>query len=97
MHHLLALIATVLAITAAGVSMRAPAWPTAFIAPAPAPGCIGRSILDIQPFHAGQRLAHATTAVVLRDGRLRAVWYDGPNELNTRVKLWRIVSAWGER
>ena len=68
--------------------MRAPAWPTAFAAPAPAPRCIGRSVLEIEPFHDGQRLAHAVSAVVLRDGRLRAVWYDGSKELSTDVKLW---------
>jgi len=91
LHHLLALLAAALAIVAAGVSLQAPAWPTAFASPAPAPRCIGRSVLDIQPFHDGQRFAHAVSAAVLRDGRLRAVWYGGPKELSPHVKLWTAI------
>lgn len=88
LRHLLAGLAALLTFIAAGICIRAPAWPTAFVAPAPAPRCIGRSVLDIQPFRDAKRYAHATSAVILRDGRLRAVWYEGLKELSRDVKLW---------
>ncbi len=88
LHHLLAGFAALLTLTAAGISARAPAWPTAFAVPAPVPGCIGRSVLDIQPFRKASGYAHATSAVMLRDGRLRAIWYEGLKELSPDVKIW---------
>jgi predicted neuraminidase len=88
LHHPLAFLAASLALIAGGISVHAPAWPIAFAASAPTPGCIGRSIFDIEPVHEGQRYAHAASAVVLRDGRLRAIWYAGSKERNPDVRIW---------
>jgi predicted neuraminidase len=88
LQNLLAGCAAFATFIAALISLYAPAWPTAFTVSAPTPGCIGRSVLDIQPFREANRYAHATSAVILRDGRLRAIWYEGTKELSQDVRLW---------
>jgi predicted neuraminidase len=88
LHHVLAAVAVVLALLAAAASSRAPAWPDAFEPPTSAPGCIGRAVFQVEQFHSGRKLAHATSAVLLRDGRLRAVWYEGSKELARNVQIW---------
>ncbi len=88
-RHVLAALAALLTLLAAAVSVRAPAWPVALVPPAPAPGCTGNSLFEIAPFHdARPELAHAVSAVTLRDGRLRAVWYQGVKELSPDVRIW---------
>ena len=87
-HHVLAALACLLTLLASGFAMQLPAWPVAFAPPEPGLRCIGRSVFEVDTFHIGQRYAHAATAVMLRDGRMRAVWYDGTNELNTDTRLW---------
>ena len=99
LRHLSAALAAVLTCVAAWISGHAPVWPTAFAAPAPAPSCIGRSIFDLQPFRNANTYAHASSAVLLRDGRIRAVWYEGPKELSPNVKLWTATydgTRWSE-
>jgi len=88
LQHLLAGFAALLTLIAAGISIRAPAWPTALSMPEPAPACIGHSVLDIKPLREAKGFAHAASAVFLRDGRLRAVWYEGSNELKSDVRIW---------
>ena len=57
--------------------------------PAPAPSCTGKSVFDLVVFHdARPQLAHAANAVMLRDGRLRAIWYQGTKELSPDVRIW---------
>jgi predicted neuraminidase len=88
LHHRLAIFAAVLVFVTAAISARAPKWPSAFAASTSSPSCIGSSVFDIAPFHQGQKYAHATSAVNLRDGRLRAVWYEGARERALDVKIW---------
>jgi len=88
LHNLLAFFAAFLVFIAAGISEREPEWPNAFVEPAPIPRCIGRSVFDIETFRQEQPYAHATSAVLLRDGRLRAVWYEGSRERGLDVKIW---------
>ncbi|MEP7031549.1 MAG: exo-alpha-sialidase [Pseudolabrys sp.] len=96
-HHVLAAIAALATLAAALVSLRAPAWPVAFAAPAPAPSCTGKSVFEFVPFHdARPALAHAASTVMLRDGRLRAVWYQGPRELSPSARIWTATFD-GER
>ncbi len=98
-HHVLAALAGLLTLIAAGFAVRAPAWPVAFMPPESAPECIGRPVFEIDTFHVGQRHAHAISAVMLRDGRIRAVWYEGTNELNPDVRIWSATydgSLWSK-
>lgn len=90
-HHVLAAFAALATLAAAVVSVRAPAWPVAFASPAPspAPSCTGKSVFDLVSFHdARPQLAHGASAVILHDGRLRAVWYQGSKELSPDVRIW---------
>jgi predicted neuraminidase len=88
LHHVLAAAAATLALVAAGVGSRAPAWPDSLVPPPDAPACTGRPVFAVEKFHTGRKVAHATTAVMLRDGRLMAVWYEGSKELAPDVKIW---------
>jgi predicted neuraminidase len=87
--HILAVIAAAATISAGAVAVRAPDWPAAFAAPRPAPSCTGKAAFGVAPFHdARPQLAHAVSAVLLRDGRLRAVWYQGRKELSPDARIW---------
>jgi predicted neuraminidase len=97
-HHLLALIALAGCALSAVVLARAPAWPAAF-APLPAPpSCAGVPRFETSVLRAAApRFAHAASTVTLRDGRLRAFWYEGARELAPDVALWTAVydgSTW---
>ncbi len=87
--HIVASFAAIATLLATAVSIQAPAWPVAFTAAAPAPACIGKSVFELLPFHnARPQFAHAASAVTLRDGRQRAVWYQGSEELRPDVRIW---------
>lgn len=84
---------------ASGLTLaRAPSWPTAFV-PTPTPQCLGRAVFDVKEMRAvAPRYAHAASAILLRDGRLRAFWYEGAEELGDDVKIWSAVfdgERWG--
>lgn len=88
-RNLLWAAAIVLTLLAALAAARAPAWPTAF-APQEEPlPCVGTPSFYIQAFRlARPRFAHALSASMLRDGRMRAVWYEGSRELAPDVAIW---------
>ena len=87
-RHLIALTALCLVGWSAAVAWRAPSWPNAFAAPAPAPGCTGTALFDTSIFHrAAPDYAHAITAIFLKDGRLRAFWYEGEVEVGRDVTI----------
>src|SRR5688572_11675517 len=88
-HHLAALVAVAMTALAGFAALRAPTWPTALAAPPPAPRCTGQEIYEYSIFRdARPGLAHALSAVALRDGRLRAVWYEGTRELSPDVRIF---------
>lgn len=89
LHHLAAVAAVAMTALAGIVAARAPAWPTALAAPSAAPRCTGQATYEYSIFRdARPGLAHALSAVTLRDGRLRAVWYEGTRELSTDVRIY---------
>lgn len=90
-----------LALTAwVGVTLaRAPAWPDKFAPPEiPALTCDGREIFETTTLRdAAPHYAHATTAIALGDGRLRAFWYEGAIELGHDVRIFTSLfdgAAW---
>jgi len=88
-RHVLAVTAAVATLLTGFVSVRSPGWPAAFGAPEPAAACTGKSVFEVAPAHdARPQFAHAVSAVMLRDGRLRAVWYQGARELSPDVRIW---------
>jgi len=88
LQRLLSAGAAVLTFVCAVVMLRAPDWPAAFAAPPAAPACTGQPVFTIGTFHtASPGYAHALTAVNLRDGRIRAIWYEGSEELKPDVRL----------
>lgn len=88
LRHLAALAAVAMTALAGIVAARAPAWPVALAAPPAAPRCTGQSTYEFSIFRdARPGLAHALSAVALRDGRLRAVWYEGARELSPDVRI----------
>jgi len=90
-QHALALGALALTGLSAVAALRAPAWPEAFAPPAASLACAGVETFETTAVHrAAPRNAHASSAVVLRDTRLRAIWYEGTHELAPDVA---IVSA----
>jgi len=99
LRHVLWLAAAVSTLLAAGASLRAPAWPVAFAPAAPPLPCIGHELFRLDTFHVARpRFAHAVSAVLLRDGRMRAVWYEGSRELAPDVRIWTATfdgEAWG--
>lgn len=87
-HHLAALVALAMTALAGVVVVRAPAWPNALAALPNAPRCTGHETYQYSIFRdARPGLAHALSAVTLRDGRLRAVWYEGVRELSPDVRI----------
>src|SRR5688572_23600294 len=89
LHHMAALAAVAMTALAGVVAARAPAWPTALAGPAAAPHCTGQVTHEYSIFRdARPGLAHALSAVALRDGRLRAVWYEGTRELSPDVRIF---------
>jgi predicted neuraminidase len=83
------LAAILLTLLSAWKAAQAPAWPVAFAPSARAQVCIGAPLFQIEKFHiARRRFAHAVSAVLLRDGRMRAVWYEGSRELDRDVEIW---------
>ena len=95
-QHGLALGALALTGLSAVAGWRAPAWPSAFAAP-PAPlACTGTETLEtVVARHVSPRLAHVPSAIALRDGRLRAVWYEGSRELAPDVTIMTATYADG--
>jgi predicted neuraminidase len=88
LQRLLSLVAAVLVLFCAVATVRAPGWPATFVAPPAAPACTGRSVFTIGKFHtAFPDYAHVLSAVNLRDGRIRAVWYEGSAELQPDVRI----------
>ncbi len=90
--HLVAIVALALVGWAAALAWRAPSWPQAFAPQPDAPHCTQAPLFDMAAFHTAMpRFAHAVSAVVLKDGRLRAFWYEGAAELAPDVKIWSAV------
>ncbi len=88
LQRFLALAAAVLVVFCAAAMLRAPDWPAAFVAPPAAPACTGQPVFTIGKFHtATPDYAHVVSAVNLRDGRIRAVWYEGSEELKPDVQI----------
>lgn len=88
LHHLVTLVAIAMTALAGIVAARAPAWPTVLAAAPSAPRCTGHETYQYSIFRdARPGLAHALSAVTLRDGRLRAVWYEGVRELSPDVRI----------
>jgi predicted neuraminidase len=92
-------IAALAGCLASGLTLaRAPSWPDAFELATP-PQCLGRAVFDVREMRAvAPRYAHAASAILLRDGRLRAFWYEGAEELGDDVKIWSAVfdgERWG--
>ncbi|MCC7348261.1 MAG: exo-alpha-sialidase [Variibacter sp.] len=77
---------------------RAPAWPAAFV-PASPPRCLGAADFTLRTLRAAApHYAHAASAMLLRDGRLRAFWYEGTEELERDVTIRTAVfdgARWG--
>jgi predicted neuraminidase len=89
LHRVLWPVAILLTLLAALAAVRAPAWPAAFAPQDQPQACIGTPRFEIEKFHVARpRFAHALSAVMLRDGRMRAVWYEGSRELNPDVQIW---------
>jgi predicted neuraminidase len=58
--------------------------------------CSGAETFETTIVHnAAPRVAHVSSAVVLRDGRLRAVWYEGERELAPDVSIMTATYAQG--
>lgn len=76
--------------------MRAPAWPAAF-APSPSPpACSGELTLQAAVLRsATPNFAHVASAIGLRDGRLRAFWYEGSRELAQDVAIMTATFSAG--
>jgi hypothetical protein len=91
-RHLPYAIAVVLIIICAFTTLRVPGWPDAFAPPQAAPACTGQTFFTIGKFHtAAPGYAHALSAVTLRDGRIRAVWYEGSGELRPDVRIMTAI------
>jgi predicted neuraminidase len=90
LRHGPAIVALVLTAWAAWSLARAPAWPSKFASPdIPVFACSGREIFETTAVRdAVPHYAHATTAIALGDGRLRAFWYEGAIELGHDVKIF---------
>ena len=86
--HLLAIVA-LLATALSAVKLAAtPSWPTAFADQPAAPGCSGQPRFDFGVLRsAAPRFAHVVSAIPLRDGRVRAFWYEGARELGPDVAI----------
>ena len=98
-HGFLAIGALVLTGLSASVLWRMPAWPAAFSQQPQSASCVGRPIFDTAILHsAAPRIAHVSSTVVLRDGRLRAFWYEGSAELKKDVKIYSSIfdGRWSE-
>ena len=100
LRHLVAVVAIGLTGWAAALAARAAHWPQTFTAPPLAPRCTGTPLYDLRVLRsAAPRLAHATSAIVLRDGRLRAYWYEGGSEVGSDVAIWSADfdgTSWSE-
>jgi predicted neuraminidase len=98
LHRVLWSIAVVLTLLAALAAVRAPAWPVAFAPQDQPQACIGKLLFQVDRLHiARPGFAHALSAVMLRDGRMRAVWYEGSRELDPYVQIWTAIfdgEAW---
>lgn len=95
-RHALALAALALTGIAAATAWRAPGWPDAFVVPAQPPACGGVASFDSQILRrAAPRVAHVASAIALRDGRLRAFWYEGDRELSPDVAIMTATLAAG--
>lgn len=90
--HLLAVAALLAAMLSAAELAATPSWPTAFASHSAVSGCSGQPRLDVGVLHsAAPRFAHVVSAVPLRDGRVRAFWYEGERELGPDVAIWTSV------
>lgn len=89
LYRLLWAVAILLTLLSALAAVRAPAWPIAFAPQDQPQACIGTPRFEVEKFHVARpRFAHALSAVMLRDGRIRAVWYEGKRELDPDVQIW---------
>lgn len=92
-RHGLAIIALVLTAIAGWTLAHAPDWPARFAPPQHQPVTCGNGeIIETRVVReAAPGYAHASTAIDLGDGRLRAFWYEGAIELGHDVKIFSSV------
>lgn len=96
LNHLIALAALLLTLAASIAMARRPAWPTALAAAPAPPACVGREIYEISVLRReGERFVHVPSAIALKDGRLRAFWYEGTQELAPDVRIMTSTSSDG--
>jgi predicted neuraminidase len=90
--HGLAIIALVPTVIAGWMLARAPDWPARFALPELPPLTCGGEFFETRIVReAAPGYAHASTAIELADGRLRAFWYEGAIELGHDVKIFTSV------
>ncbi len=92
-HHGLAIVALGLIAVAGWMLAQAPGWPARFAPPERAAlTCGGDEVFETRVVReAAPGYAHASTAIVLGDGRLRAFWYEGAIELGHDVRIFTSV------